>query len=896
MAGAGESGQAIGLINVLAADLTSAAFLFTDVEGSTALWQAHPQAMHEAMAAHDAIVRAAIARHGGRVVKGTGDGFHAAFDRADDAVLAMLDAQLALADPAATAGMTLHVRSGVHAGECWARDADYYGPEVNRAARLMQAAHGGQMLLSHGVAARLDAGLLPQGADVRDLGRVRLRDLLRGEHVHQLVHPRLRATFPPLRSLESAPNNLVPQVNALVDREDALARLPQLIDANRLVTLFGAGGVGKTRLSLQVADTVLEQFPDGVWFVDLSALTQPDLLPQALAAVLGVREEDGAPVQEALLRYVATRALLVVLDNCEHVIDACAAFARQLLEAGPRVKILASSREVLRLSGERVFHVPSLAAPDPSADAAHARADAVQLFFDRAKAAQPSLRIDDAAARAAARICHHLDGLPLAIELAAARTRVLSVQAMADRIDDRFRLLGRADRTHMPRQQTLRALIDWSWDLLPVAEQALLARLSVFAGGFTLEACEAVCAGEDVAAEDVLDLLTALVEKSLVVADVDSDRFRLLGTVRQYAHDRLAAAGSVDEFGNRHRDHYVGFAERARPELAGAHQAAWLAKLDAERDNLVAAHTWSLRAGSDDEGSGALRLSFALRPYWLNRGLPSLGLRFTNEALERTGEARRDFTRCRALFDAGALLFMMGQYHPARERMLQSLELAQQLGEARWAAGVHQVLGMACLGDGDRQEADEHLTQGLAYAREAGDRRELAAACTALAQLRRMDGRLDDAGPLYQEALELARELDDRESIALALLNLASVEVIRHQFAAARRDMLEVLVLEAETGSMRLAQCAFEVASALAAELGDAARCAQLLGAAEALAKTTGLMRDPADEAFVAASVARARAAIGDAAFDHGRAAAGTEPLSQAVEGLRAWLSEPTTG
>jgi predicted ATPase/class 3 adenylate cyclase len=880
---------------VLAADITFAAFLFTDVEGSTALWQAHPQAMHEAMAAHDAIVRAAIERHGGRVVKGTGDGFHAAFDRADDAVHAMLHAQLGLADPAATAGVALRVRCGVHSGECWARDADYYGPEVNRAARIMNAAHGGQMLLSHVVAARLDGGL-PDGADLRDLGRVRLRDLLRGEHVHQLVHPRLRASFPPLRSLETTPNNLVPQVNALVDREDALAHLPRLIDANRLVTLFGTGGVGKTRLSLQVAATVLEQFPDGVWFVDLSALTQPDLLPQALAAVLGVREEDGAPVQDALLRYVATRALLVILDNCEHVVDACAAFARRLLEAGPRVKILASSREVLRLSGEHVFHVPPLVAPDPSAHAQHVHADAVQLFFDRAKAAQPALRIDDAVERAAARICHHLDGLPLAIELAAARTRVLSVQALAERIDDRFRLLGRADRTHLPRQQTLRALIDWSWDLLPTPEQTLLMRLSVFAGGFTLDACEAVCAGDGVAADGVLDLLTALVEKSLVVADVDSDRFRLLGTVRQYAHDRLADAGGVVSVNNRHRDHYVAFAEAARPELAGAHQAAWLAKLDAERDNLVAAHAWSLHAGGDDEGGGALRLSFALRPYWINRGLPSLGLRFTNEALARSGEARRDFARCRALYDAGALLFTMGQYHPARERMGQSLELAQALGEVRWAAGVHQVLGMACVGDGDRQAADEHLTQGLAYARAAGDKRELAAACTALAQVRRMDARLDEATPLYQETLGLARELDDRESIALALLNLASVDVIRNQFAAARADLLEVLALEAETGSMRLAQCAFEVGSALAAEFGDASRCAHLLGAAEELTKATGLMRDPADEAFVAPRIAKARAAIGDAAFDRGRAAASGEAMPRAVEGLRAWLSGLPTG
>ncbi len=882
---------------MLAGDTTFAAFLFTDVEGSTALWQAHPQAMHAAMAAHDAIVRAAIARHGGRVVKGTGDGFHIAFDRGVDAVRAMLDTQLALADPAATAGVTLRVRSGVHMGECWARDADYFGPEVNRAARIAGAAHGAQMLVSNAVAHQLEGAALPDGAQLRDLGRVRLRDLERAQHLHQLVHPALRDAFPPLRSLETTPNNLVAQVNALVDRDQAMVQVPALLDAHRLVTLFGPGGIGKTRLSLQVAATMLERFPDGVWFVDLSPLSQPDLLPQALASVLGVREEDGAHVQQALERHVATRELLVILDNCEHVVDACAVFARRLLAAGPKTKILASSREVLRLSGEQVYPVPSLAAPDPDAhDAAGlAQADAVQLFFDRAKAAQPALRVDEASTRAAARICHHLDGLPLAIELAAARVRALSVQAIADRIDDRFRLLGRADRTHLPRQQTLRALVDWSYDLLPASEQRLLQRLSVFAGGFTLEACEAVCAGQGIVAAEVLDLLTALVEKSLVVAEVDSDRFRLLDTVRHYARDRLDEAGGVTDAHDRHRDHYVALAEAARPELAGPRQAQAMARLDAERDNLVDAHAWSLRSG--DDGAGALRLSHALRPYWINRGRPMLGLGFTSEALARTDDGRRDFLRCKALYDAGAFLFVMGRYHAAREHMLRSLDDAQALGEVRWAAGVHQVLGMACIGDGDRQAAAVHLSQGLDFARAAGDRRELAAACTTLAQLHRLEGRLDDAESLYRESLDLARALDDRESIAVALLNAVCMEVLRERTVVARANLLEALALEAEVGSMRLTQCVLEVGAALAAAVSDAVRAARLLGAAEAMAATTGMQRDPADDAFLQACMGKARNALGDGAFErHGREGAADAAISPAVDGLRAWLQASAIG
>jgi predicted ATPase len=500
--------------------------------------------------------------HRGVVVKTTGDGAHAAFADPLDAIAAVVELQLALADAAATGGLALRVRSGVHAGVVERRDNDFFGSPVNRAARIMGAAHGGQVLLSQAIVDLVRDRLPPEVA-LRDLGAVRLRDLTGSERLYQLVHSRLQRDFPALRSLEATPNNLPQQLTSFIGREQELADVARLLGTTRLLTLLGVGGLGKTRLSLQAAADMLDAWPDGVWFVELAPLADGQRVAPAVAAVLGVKEAAGQSVREALQRHVRDRRLLIILDNCEHVLQACAELSRSLLEAGPGLRILASSREPLHVAGEATYQVPPLAAPDSgqgAQPAALSRYAAVQLFVARAAAAQPAFRLTAQNAAAVAAICRHLDGMPLALELAAARVRALSPEKIAERLHDRFRLLVGGDRTALPRQQTLRALIDWSHDLLAEPERALLRRLAVFAGGWTLEAAEAVGAGDGIEPADVLDLLTHLVDKSLVVVEAEGGRYTMLETVREYAQDRLDAAGDGDGARARHLAFHVALA------------------------------------------------------------------------------------------------------------------------------------------------------------------------------------------------------------------------------------------------------------------------------------------------------------------------------------------------
>ncbi|MBK6337020.1 MAG: tetratricopeptide repeat protein [Betaproteobacteria bacterium] len=865
-------------------------FLFTDIEGSTRLWEESPARMRVALACHDALARAAVEQHRGTVVKTTGDGVHAAFACPDDALAAVVQMQLALSDPEATAGMGLRVRCGLHAGPHERRDADFYGPEVNRAARIMSAAHGGQILLSQAVA-ELVRDRLPADVALRDLGAVRLRDLSRPERVWQLDHARLPTEFPPLRSLAATPNNLWQQLNTFIGREREMAEAKRLLAGNRLLTLVGAGGIGKTRLSLQLAADVLDDYPDGVWFVDLAALTDPRLVAQALASVLGVKEEAGRPVVDALRKFVGDRAMLVLLDNCEHVLHACAELAKALLQSGPALRILASSREPLRVAGETVYPVPALTAPAPGAGLALeavTRHDALRLFVDRARAAQPAFAVNERNVAAVVDICHRLDGIPLAIELAAARVRSIPVETIAARLKDSFRLLRTGDATVLPRQRTLRVLIDWSVDLLAETERRLLRRLSIFAGGWTLEAAESVGAGDGIDAGDVLELLSALVEKSLVVMDAEGERYRLLETVRQYAQERLQEAGEAVSVRDRHLAFYLAFAEAAQPELAGPEQGRWMARLDVDHENLLAAHAAADRAAGGAELG--LRLVRALRRYWIHRGLGALGYRLTVEALARAGGPGHDLARYRGLFGAGQFAHSMGRYADAQRHLDQAAAIARGMGDTTLVAKVLQPLGLAGLGAGDFDLARRHLDEALDLARGLGDKRELLAASSALAQLHRMDGRLDTALLLSRDALALARELGDRLSVAMGLLNLAMVSIDCGSGKEARAMLSEVLAIVEEIGSKPAAQSALEVCAALAALGEDWETAACLFGAAEAQAAQTGLQRDPADAAFLRPRMARAQEALGAAGFaaaaTAGRALADDEAMRRARASL----------
>jgi len=869
-------------------------FLFTDIEGSSRLWEEEPERMRRAMEGHDAMVRATVATHHGRVVKMLGDGVHAAFDDPFDAVGAVVALQRALADLATTGGLALAARAGLHAGVEQERDDDYFGRSVNRAARIMAMAHGGQILISQAVAA-LVAARIPEGVVLRDLGEVRLRDLTIAERVYQVVHPALRAEFPALRALTATPHNLPPALTSFVGRERELAEVVQLLTKTRLVTLTGAGGIGKTRLSLQVAALVMNEYPDGIWLVELAALTDPRLVPQTVASVVGVKEEPGGTVVAALARFLKERKLLLLLDNCEHLVQACAELASALLQAGRGLRILASSREALHVGGEATYPVPPLPVPDAFRTFMRDTIEqfaAARLFVERALAAQPAFAITDDNAPAIAGICQRLDGIPLALELAAARVRALSVEQIAARLTDRFRLLTGGDRTALPRQQTLRALIDWSHDLLDERERALFRRLAVFAGGFTVEAAEVVGCAVDEERAVLLDFLMQLVEKSLVMLDRDSGRYRMLETVREYAQERLTVSGEAAAVRERHAAYYLDYAERQAPALFGPDQGAWLARFDLERENLLLAHEW---CGASAAGAApGLRLAHAIKPYLLTRGLPALALRMIQEALMRPGAQGRDAARSRALFDAGQTSCFMGRYEDALPVLEEGLAIAREIGDPHRIADILQPLGLALLGLGDRPRAQAAFVEALDLARRHAGRRDVAAALNALAQLHRVEGELDAAEPLYEQVVAIVREIGDRESTALALLNLAMVYIGRGQRAGARNALVEVDAIAREIGSKPAEQSLLEVCAGLASSEDDWARAARLFGAAEAQNALTGMHRDPADEAFLAPRIAAAQAGLGTVAFtlalDGGRLLTYADALTEA----RRWLAGAT--
>jgi predicted ATPase/class 3 adenylate cyclase len=869
-----------------------ATILFTDIEGSARLWETQPDAMRLALARHDAIARSAVEANRGILVKTTGDGVHAAFADPLNAVLAALQMQLALQDRAATHGIELRVRCGMHTGVPERRDNDFHGAVVNRAARIMAVAHGGQVLISQ-AAAVLVRDRLPAGASLRDLGLVRLRDLAYPEQICQLEHVQLRRNFPALRTLEATPNNLPQQITTFIGREREQAELRALLGRSRLLTLVGAGGLGKTRLSLQVAAEVMDDYPDGVWLVELAPLTDPARVPQAVATVLGVKEDPERAHSDALIRHLAGRRVLLVLDNCEHLVHACAELAKKLLEAGPDLKILASSRENLHVAGEAIYPLQSLSLPDPRAAATLAglaRCEAVQMFVDRAMAAQPAFSVTRENATAVADICQRLDGIPLALELAAARVRALPVEKIATRLDDCFRLLTGGDRTALPRQQTLRALIDWSYELLTPHERTLLWRLAVFVGGWTLEAVEAVGAGGAIDQTEVLDLLTRLIEKSLVVPEADGERYRLLETVRQYALERLEESGEGDAVRARHLAFHVALAESARPELVGPRQGAWLARLDLDRENLLSAHAWCERA--EDGAQLDFRLLHAVQHYWINRGLLVLAYKLMLEALARDDAQARDLARCGALFDAGWLGCYMARYPDAKRHLEEALAIARESGHRAKIAMVLQPLSLALLGQGEVALARAMSEEALALARELGNPRDVLAALNALAQLDRGQGELDRAEPRYADVLALARRLGDRESTAIALLNLAMVAIARGSLARAAHMLREVHAIVREIGSKPAGQSLLDVAAGLCAVREDWLRAARHYGAAEAVAEETGYRRDPADEAFLAPLVAKARSACGAPAFATAEAAGRALSYVDAMRDVEASLAE----
>jgi predicted ATPase/class 3 adenylate cyclase len=583
-------------------------FLFTDLEVSTRLWEQEPDRMRDALARHDVILRHAVAAHGGTVVKGRGDGVHAAFATAHDAVAAAVDGQIALGDESWSVSEPLAVRMGLHTGVAELRDGDYFGSAVNRAARLMDLAHGGQIVCSQ-ASADLAGEFLPASVTLVDVGEHRLRDLSRPERVFQIVHPELRSDFPLLRSVDAFPGNLPFQTSSFIGREREISRALDALRESRIVTLSGVGGVGKTRLAYQVAAQVLPDFRDGAWLVELAGVRDPVGVVDAFAAVFAITPRAGQSMDEALADFLGAKRLLLVVDNCEHLLDAVAKLVVRVERSCAYVRFLATSREGLAVDGERVVPVPSLDTPDDDNSlAAVATSESVQLFVERAAASDVDFELDSKNFPFVTQVCRRLDGVPLAIELAAARITMMNPAELANALDHRFDVLAGGRRGGIERHQTLRATIDWSYDLLTERHRRLLARLAVFAGGCTRQAADAVCTGDPIEPGAVFQLLGDLVARSLVVADRSGSdtRYRLLETIRAYAEERLDEYGETRAVRDRHARYWVERGRTLADGLRGPDQIEWGNRLTDEHDNLMAAMFHALDTQDVDLAIGEL--------------------------------------------------------------------------------------------------------------------------------------------------------------------------------------------------------------------------------------------------------------------------------------------------
>ncbi len=726
-------------------------FLFTDVEGSTRLWEQSPATMREALVRHDALIENLTEANQGTLVRprGEGDSRFAVFAQASSAVATAGAIQEALSAETWPTPHPLRVRMALHTGEADLRDGDYYGSAVNRCARLRSLAHGSQTLLSRATT-ELVRDNVPARARLDDLGEHRLKDMVRPEHVYQLTLIDSLDSFPTLQSLDSFPNNLPIQLTSFIGREREIAEAKNLLSTERLLTFTGSGGTGKSRLSMQVAAEVLPDFRDGAWLVELAALTDPALVLPSIATTFDVRPLPGVPLESAVIDYLRARHLLLMLDNCEHLLEACATLADTLLHSCPHLKILASSREGLGIAGETVYRIPSLSLPDTDEPDVNdiLSSEAAQLFMARAAATSARFMLTTRNAPALAQICHRLDGIPLALELAAARVTMFSAEQIAARLGDRFRLLTGGSRTALPRQQTLRAMIDWSYDLLTPPERALLQRLSVFVGGWTFEAAEAMT--DEL---DVLELLTQLVNKSLVIVDEQDGvaRYRLLETIRQYARDRLFESGDSPAAWDRHLDYFLHFTEEVGSKLSTAEFFTWIERIEHDYDNILAALEW----GAENRLEDTLLLVGNLNGFWSNRSHDKVYARLqgifdqlnARPADSEANSRRRETVRPKGLLALGTLALQQSDFPPARAAFSEAVAAARLIGDKSVQAYALIMWSVVLSFINDYVGIKAAAQESVAFFRETGENWGLA---VALYQLGMAEGLLGD--PVAQQA------------------------------------------------------------------------------------------------------------------------------------------------
>jgi predicted ATPase/class 3 adenylate cyclase len=881
-------------------------FLFTDVEGSTRLWERVPDAANRALMRHDALIETCVAQHAGLLVRprGEGDSRFAVFDQATDAVEGAAAIQRALAAERWPTPTPLRVRMALHTGEADLRAGDYYGSAVNRCARLRSIAHGGQILLS-GTTVDLVRDDLPGKLQLRDMGEHRLKDLSRPERVFQLVVPGLPEEFPPLTSLNERRTNLPIQPTSLVGRDyEVKAAAAFLHGDTRMLTLTGPGGVGKTRLALQVGAELLDDFADGVYLVTLAAVSDPALAPATIAQTLRVTESDAQPPLENLKRWLRDRQILLILDNFEQILAAAPQVA-ELLMAAPRLKVLVTSRAVLHIYGEQEFQVPPLPLPDRRKQApieALAQNESMALFVARAREVRPGFQLNSENARSVVNICYRLEGLPLAIELAAARSKLFAPkELLAQLSNSRLKLLSGGAKNLPPRQQALRNAIAWSYNLLDRSERQLFMRLGVFAGGVTLEAAEAVALefsieneelrnGHDADQFSILDGLASLVDKSLLRQEEGvggETRFVMLETIREFALEQLQASAEAEAIRQRHAGYFLLLAEQAEPELTGPLQTAWFERLESEHDNMRAALQWAL--GREAAGV-ALGLAGALWRFWYIHGHLSDGRRWLESALALVdstlddnallpGRARVRASRleawAKALTGAGVVAWVQGDYRRAHVYYADALSLFRELKDR---AGIAQTLnnkGMVALHQERYGQAKLYYQASLTLFRELNHTWGIANTLGNLGMVAQLQGDDAQAQRVYMESLALRRKLGDRRGIAMMLNNLGEVTLNQGDTPQSYGFYIESLALCRELQDKEGAAYCLEGLAAVAAARRQIERAARLWGVADTLREIVGSPLPPADrvryDRLVAHAHALADRATWQAAWDAGR-------------------------
>lgn len=747
-------------------------FLFTDIEGSTKLSQNFPEQLAASLEKHNSILTEAIESNCGHIFQIIGDSFAAAFFNAADAINAACIAQKNLSNEKWNEAKIIS-RMGIHSGYAEWSGSRYMGyATVARAHRVMSAAYGEQILISND-AYELVGEKINQ-ISFRDLGERRLKDVIKPIRLFQIIAAGLREEFPPLKTLDARPNNLPVHLTNFIGRENEMKSMRDLLKQTHVLTLTGTGGSGKTRLALQIAADTIDDFENGVWLIELASLSDTSLLPQTITKALGIQEEPTKTVEDTLIDFLKKKEMLIVFDNCEHLIEAAAHLTEKMVSNVPKLKIVATSREALRCSGEKIHSVLTLETPDPKkeyiADDLF-QYESIRLFVERASSVNEAFRLTDENARTLSKICFQLDGIPLAIELAAARTKAISIEQIYERLHDRFTLLTGGKRTSLPRQKTLRAAIDWSYDLLSENEKILWSRLSVFSGGCTLDAAEVICSYDKLSKNEIVDLLTDLTEKSIIIFDTINSRYQLLETIRQYGHEKLTERNEIELISEKHLSYFSELAQAEDAKFKGHKIVESLKVLDKESTNISKALDWSAENSLSLEKA---KLALAMQYYWTIRGLISEGLSRLESVLQNMTKAQAEFY-FKLVFAAGILYRVKCEYKKATESFEESLNYFRNGEKCLVISDLLNNLGLISSDQGDYSKALELHEEALLVAREIDDKRGIANSLNNIGNIHHYRHNYKKALEFHEESLTLRRETGDKKVIASSLLNLGSI-------------------------------------------------------------------------------------------------------------------------